>query len=142
MALLNYKVSEPIQVIFQAAGAASGIVVTMNVYDEAGVLDAGQSGAMVEIGTTGRYKKSFTPDANGEWSVQIADANGGKAVASYSVGTYNLQSIGATGASIEAKVDIVDANIDTLASDLATMDGKIDIIDAKLASIQAPPMIG
>jgi hypothetical protein len=149
MALLNYKVNDPIQVIFQAAGAATGIVVTLNVYDEAGILDVVQSGVMAEIGTTGRYKKSFTPDANGEWSVQIADANGGKAVASYSVGNYNVDTVGALVSTVDAKADLAAAAIDAVASDIATVDGKIvdlaaalAVVDAKLASIQAPPMIG
>jgi len=101
----TYKISELIDVIYQAAGGASGIVVTMDVYDEAGTLDAGQSGAMTEIGTTGRYKKSFTPDAEGLWLVQIDDANSGKAVKSFSVGATNVAQIGATVDAINAKVD-------------------------------------
>lgn len=149
MALLNYKVNEAIQVIYQAAGAVSGINVTMNVFDEAQVLDAVQSGLMTEIGSTGRYQKSFTPDAGGNWIVEIADTKNGKAVANYSVGDFNLGSVGTIVSSVETKVDTAQAAIDSVASDIATVDGKVvdlaaalAIVDEKLASIAAPPMIG
>lgn len=110
MADKAYKLNELIDVVYQAAGGTTGIVVTMDVYDEAGTLDAVQSGAMTEIGSTGRYKKSFTPDAEGLWHVQIGDANSGKAVKSFSVGTTNIAEIGATVATVNAKVnDLQDA---------------------------------
>lgn len=121
MADKGYKVSEAIDVVYQAPGGATGIVVTMSVYDEAGVLDAGQSGAMVEVGTSGRYKKSFTPDAEGLWVIQIDDAEGGKAVKTYSVGTTNISEIGAIVSTLDAKVD--------------------DLQDA-VENLEAPPMIG
>lgn len=121
MADKAYKVSEAVDVVYQATGSHTGIDVTMNVYDEAGVLDVGQSGLMVEVGTTGRYKKTFTPDAEGLWLVQVNDADGGKAVKSYSVGTTNVSEIGATVASINAKVDDLQAAVEAL---------------------EAPPMIG
>ena len=156
MALQNYKIDEPIKVVYQAAGAKTGIVVQMDVYDETGAKDVAQSGVMTEIGVTGRYQRSFIPDANGEWSVQIADAAGGKSVASHSVGNYNIHQVGAIATTIDGKVDTIDGVVDAVASDLSTLDGKvvtldgkvdalegkIDIIDEKLASIQAPPMIG
>lgn len=86
----------------------------MDVYGGAGVLDSVQSGAMTEIGTTGRYKKSFTPDAEGLWLVQVSDANGGKAVKSFSVGTTNISEIGATVTTINAKIDAVQDSVDAL----------------------------
>lgn len=116
MADKSFKVNETIEVVYQAGGAGSGVAVTMDVYDEAGVLDAAQSGAMVEIGTTGRYRKSFTPDAEGLWHVQVSDANGGNAVKSYSVGTTNVSEIGATVTSINAKVDNIQTAIAGLGS--------------------------
>ena len=112
MADKSYKLNEPIDVVYQASGAHTAITVTMSVYDEVGVLDAGQSGAMVEIGATGRYKKSFTPDAEGLWIVQVGDTNGGKAVKSFSVGTTNIAEIGATVATINAKIDDLQATVD------------------------------
>jgi hypothetical protein len=114
MADKTYKVGESIDVVYQAAGGATGVVVTMSVYDEAGALDAGQSGAMVEIGATGRYKKSFTPDAEGLWLVQTNDANGGKTVKSFSVGQFNVAEIGATVTTINAKVDDLQTAVENL----------------------------
>ena len=121
MADKTYKLNEAVDIVYQASGAATGIVATMDVYDEAGTLDVAQSGAMTEVGTTGRYRKSFTPDAEGLWIVQIADAGGGKAVKSYSVGQTNISEIGATVATINAKVD--------------------DLQDA-VEGMVAPPMVG
>jgi hypothetical protein len=116
MADKTYKVNEMIDIVYQAAGAATGVVVMMSVYDEAGSLDAGQSGAMTEIGSTGRYKKSFTPDAEGLWLVQIDDAQGGKVVKSYSVGITNISEIGATVTTINAKVDDLQTTVEGLTS--------------------------
>jgi len=104
----NYKVGEAIKVVFQGKGVVSGLTVQMDVYDEADVLDAGQSTTMTEIGTTGRYKATFTPGAEGDWSVQIDDGTGGKVVKHFSVGSYNIQSIGANLQSVETKVDGLD----------------------------------
>lgn len=116
MADKTYKVNEAVDVVYQTAGSQTGIVVTMSVYDEAGVLDAGQSGAMLEIGVTGRYKKSFTPDAEGLWITQINDVAGGKAVKSYSVGTTNIAEIGATVTTLNVKVDNLQEAVDNLVS--------------------------
>lgn len=135
MALKNYKVDEAIEVVYQAAGAKTGIVVTMNVYDEAGELDVAQSGEMAEVGVTGRYKLAFTPDANGNWSVQIADAGGGKSVAAYSVGNYNVDSVGSTAASIDAKVDTTIADVGTLDGKVVTLDGKVLTVDGKVVAV-------
>ena len=84
----NYKVDSPIKVRYQASGCESGLTVTMAVFDELDVEDTSQSGTMTERGTSGRYIKSFTPDAEGEWSVEISDTEGGKVVKQFSVGSY------------------------------------------------------
>lgn len=116
MADKAYKVAEAIEIVYRAARAATGIVVTMNVYDETGSLDSGQSGTMTEIGSTGRYKKAFTPDAEGLWLVQINDAQGGKVVKTYSVGTTNISEIGATVTTINTKVDALQSTVEGLAN--------------------------
>ena len=112
----TYKVSEAIDVVYQAAGGATGIVVNMSVYDEAGVKDVAQSDVMEEIGATGRYQLSFTPDAEGLWHTQVDDANGGKAVKSFSVGATNVAEIGATVTTINAKVDALQVAVESLES--------------------------
>jgi hypothetical protein len=128
MALKNYKVNESIDVTYQATGSHTAIVVTMDVYDEANVKDVAQSGTMLEVGTTGRYKKSFTPNAEGNWTTMISDTKGGKAVASYSVGQFNIGTVGANVASLQA--------------DVTTISGKIDDLATAVSDILSPPMIG
>jgi len=67
------------QVLYQAAGAESGLIVTMDVYRPDYTKDVDQSGLANEIGTTGRYYMSFAADAPG-WFVLIHDNVGGTAV--------------------------------------------------------------
>ncbi len=137
MAQKNYKVGEQIKVLYQAAGAASGINVQMDVYDETGTLDSGQSGLMTEVGTTGRYYKTFTPDERGEWQVLIADANGGKAIKLYSIGDYHVDSVGALVATVDAKVDAADDKIEAVDTLVTVVDGKVDILGGKVDALQA-----
>lgn len=128
MALKNYKINEVIKVEYQASGAGTGLAVNMKVYDELDAEDVGQAAVMTEKSTSGRYKATFTPDAEGEWSVHISDSAGGKAVKQFSVGNYNVDSVGAKIVTVEGKVDIID--------------GKIDAIDTELDSFASPSMIG
>jgi len=89
---VSYKVNQQLVVIYQAPNAESGLGASLkyDVYDEAHALDAAKSGTtMTEMGTTGRYYATFTPDAVGVWIVQIEkvpDPTGKtKAVARYDV---------------------------------------------------------
>lgn len=98
MAQGQYKVSEQIEVTYQAAGAASGLTdIKMEIYDETGVKDIPNfpDVMMTEIGSTGRYKGSFTPDQKGKWRVMInSNSKKGKVVRDYDVVDYNIDSIG------------------------------------------------
>lgn len=108
MARKNYKVNEPIKVVYQAPNKESGLTdVQCDVFDATDTLDEGQSGYMVEIGSSGRYKHFFTPDVEGDWSVQIVIESTGEGAVTrhYSVGEYNVQEIGANLQSVELKVD-------------------------------------
>jgi len=67
------------QVLYQAAGAASDLIVTMDVYRPDKTKDDIQSGTAVEIGSTGRYYFLFNADGPG-WFVLIHDDAGGSAV--------------------------------------------------------------
>jgi hypothetical protein len=119
MAKADYKVNESITVIVRMkAGATS---VNMDVYDELDALDAIQSGAMTQIGTSKIWKKTFTPDTEGDWHIKVFDDLGGETIKHYSVGQFNINAIGA---------------------DVATLDAKVDAIDGKLTNIENPPMIG
>ena len=98
MAQGQYKVGEEIEVTYQAAGATSGLLdIKMEIFDETGVKDTTNfpDVIMVEIGSTGRYKGSFTPDLKGKWRVMInSNAKKGKVVKDYDVVGYNIESIG------------------------------------------------
>ena len=67
------------EVIYQAAGAATGLTVTFDVYKPDQTKDTFQSGIAVPIGATGRYYIAFSADGPG-WFVLIEDSNDGKAV--------------------------------------------------------------
>lgn len=115
MADKSYKVDQAITVVYQAMGAGTGLTSTMEVFDEAGIKDVAQSGSMTEIGTSGRYRKDFTPDAEGLWIVQIEDSAGGKSVKSYSVGNTNISEIGATVTTLNAKIDNLQSTVESVA---------------------------
>ena len=119
MAQLNFKINEEIQVTYQAPGAVTGQVATMEIYDETGVKDPINfpDVVMVEVGATGRYRGGFTPDVVGEWEIHIALAGGdGQVVKQYSVGQQNIGGLGAVIAGIDTQLDVVEGKIDGLDS--------------------------
>lgn len=127
MAQKNYKKDEAIRVLYRAIPGSTSA--TLNVYDETDTQDAVQSGAMTQLGATDRWIKTFTPDANGNWSVHITDSKGGSVIKDYSVGDYNVDSVGATAASIESKVDAL--------NDVSTSEVNTEV-DSALADYDAP----
>lgn len=93
---MSYKVNQEMVIIYQAPAAESGLGASLkyDVYDEAHALDAAKSGtSMTEMGATGRYYATFTPDAIGVWVVQVQkdpDPTGkSKAVVRYDVRAYD-----------------------------------------------------
>jgi len=86
---MAYKSGVAIIVTYQAAAAATGLTIKMDIYDEAHALDGAKSvAAMTEIGTTGRYYATFTPDAAGEWiALMYKDGGGGEVVKAFRVAT-------------------------------------------------------
>lgn len=119
MARRDYKKDEPIRVLYRASAGATSV--NMDVYDETDTLDAVQSGAMTQLGSTNRWVATFTPDANGAWSVNITDDQGADVIRDYSVGDYNVSDIGAG---------------------VATNEAKLDALASAVAAISSPPMIG
>jgi len=130
MANKNFKVNESIKVVYQGKGVQSGLTVTMKVFDETDteVVLVSPAGVLLERGSSGRYVGSFTPDAEGDWSIEISDSAGGEVVKHYSVGQFNIQDVGADVATTEAKVD-----------DLAV---EVDEVKSAVNNIQSPPMVG
>lgn len=128
---MSYKVSKAIEVSYQAAGAVSGLSdVQMDVYDEAHAIDAPKGGFMVEIGSTGRYWKVFTPDAEGEWTVLIDSASTpGKIVKKFTVVAHDVDSVGDDVATLDGKVAL-----DTTVAKEATVAKAADVaLDATVA---------
>lgn len=131
--------SKAFEVIYQAAKNAT--TAQLDVYKPDKTLDATQSGAMTQIGTTGRFYKSFDADAPG-WSVQCSDNKNGSATKAYDKPLYDTHGI----ADLVADVQLDVAELHTLAE---TVDGKVDglvtsvsEIDGKIDDLGSPPMIG
>jgi len=145
MAQKSYKVGSAIEVVYQTLNAATGKTVNMEVYDETHTLVAGGPIVLTELGASGRYYGTFTPDAAGEWSVQIEEADGtGKVVKAFSVGTHHLQDVGAKVDTIETatnnlatEVGIVEGKVDTIDGEISTIDGKVSTVDSKVDTVDS-----
>jgi len=133
-----YKTGEAIDVTYQATKATSGLIdVTMEIYDETRALDGVNFPdiTMTEIGSTGRYYGSFTPDAEGVWSVMLDSATkSGKVVKTFLVVAHNIDSIGdAIAALNNLSTTDVNAEVDTA---LADYDGPTKAeLDSGLAAL-------
>lgn len=161
---MTFKVNQQLVVVYQAPSAESGIGASLryDVYDEAHALDAAKSGTtMTEMGATGRYYATFTPDAIGVWIVQIEkvpDPTGKtKAVARYDVRQYDegdmLQQAGilsdATpfpGANIDAAISSrapageYDTELDVAVSSRAPVseyDAEMALIDQSISATES-----
>ena len=150
------------EIMYQAAGAGTGKNVQFDVFKPDKSLDAGQSGLGSEIGSTGRYYKSFDANAPG-WTVEISDDAGGKAVKHIGQDKYDAHgSAGGINAVISAVADVQTA-VDAANTAIGVTDGKVDtaisnigdvqadvttalaalvVIDGKVNNISAPPMVG
>ena len=108
MANLNgdRKVGEAIEETYQAPGATSGLTdITMEIFDETGLKDPVDYPdiTMAEIVSTGRYKGSFIPDAQGKWRIMVNSASKkGLMVRDYDVISHNIDSIGSAVADISS----------------------------------------
>lgn len=129
------KVNKAIEVTYQASGAQTGLDdVKMEVYDEGHALDVGKGvAAMTEIGATGRYYATFTPDAEGEWQAHIDSiTKPGKIIKQYTVVAHDVDSVGDAVATADGKIDTVDGKVDAL-NDLSSGE-----VDTALATYDAP----
>ena len=106
MAQGEYKVGEVIEVTYQSTKVTSGLTdVTMEIFDETGAKDGTNfpDVVMAEIGTTGRYKGSFTPDAVGKWRIMIdSPTKKGQLVKDFDVVGHNIHSIGEAISNLES----------------------------------------
>ncbi|GAH58583.1 unnamed protein product, partial [marine sediment metagenome] len=138
MAAGTYKIDVAIIVVYQAIACETGLVdVQMNVYDQTHALDGAKSGAMTEIEVdTGRYWKTFTPGAEGEWTVTCAKADeSGAVVKSYAVCGHDIDSIGDAIATIDGEISTIDTEVGNLATAVQTVDDEIATIDGEVGDL-------
>ena len=138
----KHKNGVAITITYQAVNEATGKTVTMDIYDEAHLLDAPKSvAAMTEIVATGRYYATFTPDAEGDWTAVMkntTDSNGA-VVKFYPVGGHNIDGIGDDVAALN---NVSTSDLDTAlgtydaatGTEIAVVDGKIDVLDIVIAT--------
>ena len=145
MAQGEYKVGVAIETTYQAVNKATGKTIDYNVYDASHTLDAGKSGTMTEIGATGRYYGSFTPDVEGLWNVimiNTTDSNG-PVVKQYAVAGHDIDSIGDAVAQIDTDLGNLN-DFDPATDDVALVtetstvtDGAKDATVAKETTVDA-----
>lgn len=120
--MIEGKVGVLIEQTYQATKATSGLTdVTMEIYDETRAKDGVNfpDVTMTEIGSTGRYYGSFTPDAEGFWRVMIDSATkSGKVVRDFKIVGHDIDSVGdAVGALNDISTAEVNAQVDTALAD-------------------------
>ena len=99
----TYKNGVAIDLVYQAAALLSNAIPDATVYDEGDALDTVKStgltssllaGALSGV-AIGSYRGSFTPDAEGPWTVIIEDKNNAGQVSKiYNVAGHDLDSVG------------------------------------------------
>lgn len=117
-----HKINTVWERTYQATKATSGLTdVTMEIYDETRAKDGVNfpDVIMTEIGSTGRYYGSFTPDAEGRWRIMIDSASkSGKVVEDIFVTAYDIDTVGdAIAALNDLSAADVNAEVDTALAD-------------------------
>lgn len=158
---IERKVGTLIEVTYQARGVTSGLTdVIMEIYDETGAKDIPNfpDVIMVEIGSTGRYKGSFTTDAEGKWRTMMNSVTKkGELVLDFDIVGHNVDSVGDAVATVDSTMakDATVAKDNTVAKEtsiidldndvavvggvVATVDGKADGIKTKTDTLPANP---
>lgn len=129
-----YKTGKAIELVYQATKSQTGLTdVTMVIYDESHALDGVNfpDVVMTELGSTGRYYGSFTPDAVGHWTVLVDSATkSGPVVKAFEVGSADAETISS---------DIASLN-DLSSSDITSVLSSYDV--ATVGDVTGQPMLG
>jgi hypothetical protein len=131
------KTGNPVDITYQAVKLTTGLTdVTMKIMDETRAPDAVNfpDVVMTEIGTTGRYYGSFTPDEVGVWTVIVDSATkAGPVVETVIVTSHDLDTV---GNAIAALNNLSESQVQ------AIVDGaKTDILTA-IDDLGQPAMLG
>jgi len=86
---MSHVINQPIRIEYQPAGGVAGLTVGAEIFDETGEKDTHDFpdillDEMVLVGSS-MYRKEFTPDEVGTWTVHIADSAAGTAIKQYVV---------------------------------------------------------
>jgi hypothetical protein len=157
------KAGSLIELTYQATKATTGLTdVTMEIYDETRAKDGVNfpDVTMTEIGSTGRYYGSFSPDAEGDWRVMIDSASkSGKVVRDFKIVGHDIDSVGdAVGALNDVSTAEVNTEVDTALADYgaptkAELDSAelairgadsdtLETLSDQLDNVEGPPMLG
>ena len=147
MSIPAYKVGSPIDVVYQSAGATTGLAIQMDVYDEAQVLATTAtfgSSAMGEVGGSGRYKDTFTPDAEGSWIVEMFDiaSGSGKVVKLYAVVGHDVNSVGDNLDLVKSQTDLLPTDPADQSLDEDAISASETTIVAEIDDLESPAMVG
>jgi hypothetical protein len=141
MAQGDYKVSEQINLVYQAAALLSNAIPVGTVYDEAGAVHSAETTGLTsnllagELGApaAGRYLGHFTPDAEGRWTVVIKDKNGSGEVSKvYNVVGHNIDSIGDAVAALPATISDIESALNVAISAVADLPSAAGAIASQL----------
>ena len=143
MASGNYKNGVAIGLVYQAAALLSNAIPEAIVYDEGGALDGAKSTSLTssllagELSglAVGSYRGSFTPDAEGAWTVIIEDKNNaGQVSKTYNVAGYDMDSVG----DLVAALDTADVASQLLLTKSAIVSSLLaDNLSAEISDIES-----
>lgn len=142
MAEKNYKLNEPIKIVYQAPGAQTGLVVTAEIILPGNVKDSFfPDFTLTEILGKGIYQKEFTPNASGEWESIVHIPSGGQVVKRYSVGAHNVESVGNDVAVVGGGVAVVGDKVDDVQTTADNIETKVDDLNSAFGGFDTPAMI-
>lgn len=130
MAEKNYKVGEPIKVVYQAPNKQSGLTITAEIILPGNVKDSNfPDQVLSELLGKGVYTGEFTPDAAGEWETIVSKPGGeGQVVKRYSVGSHDVHSVGEGVATVDGKANSIQTAIADVDSDVAAVGGLVSAL--------------
>lgn len=132
-----YKVNEAIEIGYQAPNKETGLTIITEIYLPNKSKDSNYPNVTLdEVGTTGTYRGSFTPNQEGTWQViTYKDGGDGQVTKSYSVGAKNIQDIyvdTAKDTTVAKDATVAKDSSVAKAADLAIVGGKVNEIDSEV----------